>query len=117
MDLTIGYSNTGDAQSFGVTFKRHGLRLKIAKRFVDKLPYAGLSVLCHTTASRAGAREPDLRVRSLARAGVPLFVTGTAPGSDRVPLGTSLTLHSIRSRTGDIFLLGGFKVVMQDLQG
>jgi hypothetical protein len=36
MDLPIYNINIGGAQSFGVTVKRHGLRLKIAKRFVDE---------------------------------------------------------------------------------
>ena len=33
MDLPIYNINVAGAQSFGVTVKRHGLRLKIAKRF------------------------------------------------------------------------------------
>jgi hypothetical protein len=39
MDLPIYNINIGGAQSFGVTVKRHGLRLKIAKRFVDDSSY------------------------------------------------------------------------------
>ena len=39
MDLPIYNINIGGAQSFGVTVKRHGLRLKIAKRFVDESSY------------------------------------------------------------------------------
>jgi hypothetical protein len=36
MDLPIYNINIGGAQSFGVQVQRHGLRLKIAKRFVDE---------------------------------------------------------------------------------
>jgi hypothetical protein len=36
MDLPQYNINIGGAQSFGVQVKRHGLRLKIAKRFVDE---------------------------------------------------------------------------------
>ena len=39
MDLPIYNINIGGAQSFGVTVKRHGLRLKIAKRFVEESAY------------------------------------------------------------------------------
>ncbi len=39
MDLPIYNINIGGAQSFGVTVKRHGLRLKIAKRFMDESSY------------------------------------------------------------------------------
>ena len=35
MDLPQYNINIGGAQSFGVSVKRHGLRLKIAKRFVE----------------------------------------------------------------------------------
>ena len=36
MDLPIYNINIGGAQSFGVQVQRHGLRLKIAKRFVEE---------------------------------------------------------------------------------
>lgn len=39
MDLPIYNINIGGAQSFGVTVSRHGLRLKIQKRFVDESSY------------------------------------------------------------------------------
>lgn len=39
MDLPIYNINVAGASSFGVTVKRHGLRLKIAKRFVDESSY------------------------------------------------------------------------------
>jgi hypothetical protein len=39
MDLPQYNINIGGAQSFGVQVKRHGLRLKIAKRFVDESSY------------------------------------------------------------------------------
>jgi hypothetical protein len=39
MDLPVYNINIGGAQSFGVTVKRHGLRLKIAKtRFLPMFP-------------------------------------------------------------------------------
>ena len=39
MDLPIYNINIGGAQSFAVQVQRHGLRLKIAKRFVDESAY------------------------------------------------------------------------------
>jgi len=39
MDLPQYNINIGGAQSFGVQVQRHGLRLKIAKRFVDESSY------------------------------------------------------------------------------
>lgn len=39
MDLPQYNINVGGAQSFGVQVQRHGLRLKIAKRFVDESSY------------------------------------------------------------------------------
>jgi len=43
MDLPQYNINIGGAQSFGVQVQRHGLRLKIAKRFVDESSYPWIS--------------------------------------------------------------------------
>jgi hypothetical protein len=56
MDLPIYNINIGGAQSFGVTVKRHGLRLKIAKRFVDESSYLVSPSCRNKNLSRAGAR-------------------------------------------------------------
>jgi len=39
MDLPISGSNIGGAQQYAVQVKRHGLQLKIAKRFIDDSTY------------------------------------------------------------------------------
>jgi len=51
MDLPIYNINIGGAQSFGVTVKRHGLRLKIQKRFVDESSYPWINFWLRLAAS------------------------------------------------------------------
>jgi hypothetical protein len=46
MDLPQYNINIGGAQSFGISVKRYGLRLKIAKRFVDESGIAAARVGC-----------------------------------------------------------------------
>jgi hypothetical protein len=65
MDLPIYNFNIGGAQSFAVQVQRHGLRLKIAKRFVDESAYPwtwSLRPSGATRDSRARATKADRRI-------------------------------------------------------
>ena len=63
MDLPIFNINIGGAQSFGVTVKRHGLRLKIAKRFVEESSLPMDQLLAASGRQRSGAPQGRVHLR------------------------------------------------------
>ena len=64
MDLPIYNINIGGAQSFSVQVQRHGLRLKIAKRFVDESAYPrGSGAGCGGRATRSPRHKEQAPVQ------------------------------------------------------
>jgi len=66
MDLPQYNINIGGAQSFGVQVQRHGLRLKIAKRFRGRVGRSGEHLLAVPGRQRL-ARHKEGRCSSSAR--------------------------------------------------
>ena len=73
MDLPIYNINIGGAQSFGVTVKRHGLRLKIAKRFVDESSYPWINFWLRLAGNALARHKEEYIFDFITRLGTVVF--------------------------------------------
>jgi hypothetical protein len=78
MDLPVYNINIGGAQSFGVTVKRHGLRLKIAKRFVDESSYPWINFWLRLAGNALARHKEEYIFDFITRLGTVVFDNSTA---------------------------------------
>ena len=73
MDLPIYNINIGGAQSFGVHVSRHGLRLKIAKRFVDESSYPWINFWLRLAGNALARHKEEYIFDFITRLGTVVF--------------------------------------------
>jgi hypothetical protein len=73
MDLPIYNINIGGAQTFGVTVKRHGLRLKIAKRFVEESSYPWINFWLRLAGNALARHKEEYIFDFITRLGTVVF--------------------------------------------
>jgi hypothetical protein len=78
MDLPIYNINVAGAQSFGVTVKRHGLRLKIAKRFIDESSYPWINFWLRLAGNALARHKEEYIFDFITRLGTIVFDNSTA---------------------------------------
>ena len=78
MDLPIYNINIGGAQSFGVQVQRHGLRLKIAKRFVDESSYPWISFWLRLAGNALARHKEEFIFDFITKLGTVVFDNDTS---------------------------------------
>jgi hypothetical protein len=78
MDLPIYNINIGGAQSFGVTVKRHGLRLKINQRFIDDSSYPWINFWLRLAGNALARHKEEYIFDFITRLGTVVFDNSTA---------------------------------------
>lgn len=86
MDLPIYNINIGGAQSFGVTVKRHGLRLKIAKRFVDESSYPWINFWLRLAGNALARHKEEYIFDFITKLGTVVFDNATSARLDAAPV-------------------------------
>jgi hypothetical protein len=77
-DLPIYNINVAGAQSFGVTVKRHGLRLKIAKRFIDESSYPWINFWLRLAGNALARHKEEYIFDFITRLGTVIFDNSVA---------------------------------------
>lgn len=77
MDLPQYNINIGGAQSFGISVKRYGLRLKIAKRFVDESSYPWINFWLRLAGNALARRKEEVLFDFITKIGTIVFDNDT----------------------------------------